>query len=114
MVRMSAVGADNKCAGMDQATLKAALAIDTYQTSGVARDLTLAECSALATGATASVPSDSALAADAEASMPNGGASFVKNGPTALCDAANAKLVLALSHPSSASCKWWRIAVECP
>jgi hypothetical protein len=108
------VGADGRCETMDQSGLDGALALDTYLTAGNPRDLTIDECTNLATGASSAGPTATFLDSDNNALLPNGGAVLSAIGPATLCDAANSKLVLAVAHSATASCKWWRITVSCP
>lgn len=108
----AAVGNNNQCDGLDQQSVKANLAVDTYKTNGVARNLTLDECSKLASAG--SEPSATAAAGSSDDALPNGGVTFNATGPSPLCDAANKNLVFAVSNAATNSCKWWRIAVNCP
>lgn len=110
----SNVGADNKCDSLLQTGTVAAIAPDTYLTGLTPRDLTFDECIALANGSGKKSPTSTPLKSDANPSVPNGGAIVRIVGPAPLCAAANSKLVYAVAHSATQSCKFGRLNVVCP
>lgn len=108
------VQADGLCGGFRMEDLSLALTLDTFHTGDAQRNLTWNECRAAATGDDAVNPSDVFDRDSDHDLMPAGGVEADLTGPSPLCDAAHATLVLSATNPQGTGCKWWRIDVDCP